>query len=785
MLLRKMVRDMWNQKGTYLASMILVILGIFLYNMFSMVYESFSYSLDKYYQDYNFADGTLKVAGMPKHVVDDIINIKEVKNATGRLEKRVRLLDKEREVVFQFISYDANNENRLNDIELIKGRMPNPNEREIIIGNNYFNAMKMELEDTVPVVVNGKRYNLTVVGCGRSPEFVYAKKNDNELISDPTSFDLAFMPYSSMSEMFGTTNQINNVAFSLYSEERFETVKIKIKEVVYKYGVEEITEREDQISHATTVQEMDGIGSMTTVLPIMFLLISAIIIYIILKRIIEQERTQIGVLKAFGISDFRILIHYISYSIIIGLIGGGIGSYTGISAVPNLIEMLGIAYNMPFVTSGLYKSQLLNSIVLSLLFAIISGYAGAKKCLKLEPADAMRPHVSAGSKEGILDRFYWLIEKFDIKAKIALRNIIRNKGRSFFILFGICITTALLCFPVAMSNMYDKMLMDQFTKIETYDIKISLNQYMDRKSIVRELKNKDGVTIVEPMMQIPVKVFNNWRSEEIIIISLPLNSKLYHLYDLNDYPVSLQSDGIMLTHWIAKSLNIQEGDYVKLESSLFRNRAMKKIKVTKIIPQYIGSNGYMNIDLVKELLDGKDLANALMVNGTNESLEKLKDDYDESKIIGTFDFRKKIAKEFAKFMNQTTAIIGILVFFGLVTGFAVIYVSLTVSLSERNRELATMLVLGMSEREVHQVLIIEQFIISIFGMILGLPLGKLLLVIFAETSSTEHFIMPSIVPIEAMFFSVVLTTVSIIIPQILGRRKIGKIIVTQALNARE
>ncbi|CAH2214746.1 ABC transporter permease [Tepidibacter aestuarii] len=785
MLLRKMMRDLWNQKGTYLASMILVILGILLYNMFSMLYESFSYSLDKYYKDYHFADGTLKVVGMPNHVVDDIIRIKEVKNATGRLEKRVRLLDKEREVIFQFISYDADKENRLNDIELLGGRMPNQNEREIIIGNNYFDAMKMELGDKLPVVVNGKRYNLTVVGYGRSPEFVYAKKNDNELISDPTSFDLTFMPYKSMCEMFDNVNQINNVAFSLYNEDEFETAKRKIKEVVYKYGIEEITSREDQISHATTTQEMDGIRSMTKTLPIMFLVISGVIIYIVLKRIIEQERTQIGVLKAFGISDFRILIHYISYSIIIGLIGGAIGFYIGISSVPSLIEMLGIGYNMPFVTAGLYKRYLVNSFILSLLFAIISGYAGAKNCLKLEPADAMRANVSVEGKEGLLDKFYWVIENLDIKIKMALRNIVRNKGRSLFILFGISITAALLCFPVAMSNMYDKMLMDQFTKIETYDMKISLNKYMDRKPIVRELKNKDGVTDVEPMMQFPVKIFNNWRSEEIIIISLPLNSKLYHLYDLNDDPVPLQADGMMLTHWMAKSLNIQEGDYVSLESPLFRNETMKKIKVTKIIPQYIGSNGYMNIDLVKELLDGRDAANALMVNGTKESLDKLKDDYDESEMIGTFDFREKIAAQFAEFMQQTTAMIGILVFFGLVTGFAVIYVSLTISLSERNRELATMLVVGMSEREVHQVLIIEQFIISIFGMALGVPLGKLLLVIFAETSSTEHFIMPSTVPIEAMFFSIVLTTISIIIPQIFGRRKIGKIIVTEALNARE
>ncbi|WP_105617735.1 ABC transporter permease [Vallitalea okinawensis] len=785
MLLRKMLRDLWNHKGTYLASMTLIIVGILVYNMLSMLHDSFQYSLDQYYETYNFADATLKVVGMPKDKVDDIMSLREVKNAEGRLEKRVRLIDEEQEVIFQLMSYDASKDNRLNDIELLEGRMPDPNELEIIIGNKYFEAMNMELGVTLPVVVNGKRYNLKVVGYGRSPEFIYAKKNNNELISDPKSFDLAFMPYQSMSDIFGVKNQINNVAFTLYDTDDFEMVKTKINDIIYKYGIQQITDRENQVSHATTVQKMDGIGSMTTSVPIMFLLISGIIIYIVLKRIIEQERMQIGVLKAFGITDYRILIHYISYSVIIGFLGGCIGTYIGISSVPSMIEMLGIGFNMPFETAGLYERYIIKSFLLTISFSVFSGYAGAKNCLKLQPAESMRPPVSKESKAGILDKFYFLIEDFDIKLKLALRNIVRNKGRSTFILFGVSVTAALLCFPVAMNNMYDKMLVDQFTKIEVYDTKISLSGYMDRETVVREIENKDGVTIVEPMLELPVEIFNGWKSQESAIISLPLNSQLYNLYDTNDEPIALQNDGLMLSHWMASKLNIEEGDYVSLKSPFFRNDTIKTIRVSKIVPQYIGSNGYLNIELVKELLDGQDLISALMVNGTDGALIQLSEDYGESQQVSTFDFSEKIAREFQEYMYQASAVTQIILFFGLIIGFAVTYVSLTITLSERNRELATMLVMGMGENEVHQVLILEQFIISFFGILLGLPLGKMLLVAFAESSSTEYLVMPAIVPLEAMIYSVVATIIAIILPQIIGRRKIAKIIVTEALNARE
>ena len=785
MLFRKMIRDLWINKGAYIASMLLVMIGILTYNMMSMLYESFDYSLYKYYETYNIGDATLKVSGMPMDKVNEIAKLKEVKFAEGRLEKRVRLLNNDKEVIFQMMSYDSNNDDRLNDIELMGGRMPNPNNLEIIIGNNYFNAMKIDLGDKLPVVINGKKYNLEVVGYGRSPEFVYVKKNANELISDPKSFDLAFMPYEKMSEIFSLGNQVNNVAFTLYDMEDFNEAKNKIKEIAYSNGVIEILPLEDQVSHSLTIQKLEGIGSMTTAVPIMFLMISGFIIFIVLKRIIEQQRTQIGVLKACGISDIKILIHYISFAFIVGLLGGVIGAYIGISSVPSMIDLMGIAFNMPFETSGLFQKYMLNSFLLSVSFSIFSGYAGARNCLSLEPSEAMHPPVIKASEESIIDKFYWIFEDFDIKIKLALRNILRNKGRSLFIVFGIAITVALLTFPVAMNSMYDKILFDQFEKVETYDMKISFNTLMDKDSVVKDIANKPGITRVEPQMILPVEFSNEWRKEESAIICLPVDSQLYNLFDPDDKPIKLTQDGLTMSHWLAKKLNLSVGDKVIITSPLFREGTRREMIIAQIVPQYIGANGYMNINIIGELLEGKNYANSLMINGTAEGLKNLRYELAELKTIGTFDYSAEIAAGFSEYLKQTTAVIGLLVAVGMGIGFSVIYVSLTISLSERRRELATMLVVGLSVPEVHKILLIEQFILSIIGIVLGLPTAKALLQVFAETSSSDSLVIPAIVPMEAFLFSVLFTIVAILIPQYFARKKIEKIIVTEALNARE
>jgi putative ABC transport system permease protein len=174
-----------------------------------------------------------------------------------------------------------------------------------------------------------------------------------------------------------------------------------------------------------------------------------------------------------------------------------------------------------------------------------------------------------------------------------------------------------------------------------------------------------------------------------------------------------------------------------------------------------------------------------MVNGTEEGLSRVKDKYENSSLIDTFDYSKQIAQGFKEYLSQTTAVIGLLVVVGVLIGFSVIYVSITITISERYRELATMLVVGLMEREVHQVLLIEQAILSVVGIAIGLPMGKAMMMAFAKTSSTDQLIMPAQVPMSAVLFSTVFTIVAIILPQYFARKEIERIVVTEALNARE
>jgi putative ABC transport system permease protein len=785
MLYKKLLRDFWRHKGAYIASMALVFLGILIYNMLSLMHDSFDQSLDVYYRDYQVSDAVLKVKGMPKSDLDKLARITNIKGLEGRLEQRIRLSDESREVIFHFMSYEGDADHPINDIQLMAGRMPLATQNEIIMGNNYFYAMSLELGDQVAIIVNGKKKELTIVGVGRSPEFIYAKKNDSELISNPKTFDLVFMPYDAMSELLGLPHQVNNVAMTLYDPGAFDQTKILVEEALEGYGITEFLALEDSISDVTTRQKLNGMGSMTTALPMMFLLISGVIIYIVLKRIIEQERVQIGVLKAFGISDQRILIHYITYALIVASVGGLAGTYLGIRSIPSLIQQLSLGFNMPFLTSGLFQKYLINSVILCLVFALTSGYMGARACLKLEPADAMRPPVGKESHSGIMDKFQVVLEEVNMKLRLALRNIFRNKGRSLFILFGIAITAALLVFPLSMNQMYSKMLFDQYEKVEVYDMKITFNTYMDRHTVERLVNNFPGISLVEPQVLIPVDLYNGWRKEESAIIGLPLEGQLYNLYDMDDQKIRLSSDGLTLSHWIAHQLRVEPGDTVIVKSPIFRGDRQVAVRVSQVVQQYVGTNAYMAIDATESLLEGQSWVSALHINGSPKALKALKNSLNDSKYIATFDYSEELAAVFREFMYQTTSIVYILALVGMGIGYSVIYVAMIISLSERNRELATMLVVGFTEGEVHQVLLIEQFLISIIGIVLGIPMGKAMLASFAETSSTEFLIMPSTIPTSALVFSVVTTIIAISIPQIIARRKIGKIVVTEALNARE
>lgn len=788
MLWRKMFRDLVENKGAYFACLVIIVLGLMVFTAFSTLVQSLKYSQESFYQNQNFADGFVQLQSINPNDVTKLQNIPGIQAIQGRLVKEVSLWKPEGQenVFLRLLSIDPNNINPINDILLSHGKTIRTSElNNIYLDNQFFAANNLNLNDKIEIIINGKKQKLSIAGVGASPEFVYALRSAADIYPSPETFGIAFVPWDTMNNLFPEEKSFNELVFTLKPEASYDTVKEELEQKLKPHGLKSIIPRKEQTSHLLLNMELEAVATMSKAMPIMFLAIAAALLYITLKRLIEQQRGQIGILKADGYTSQEILQHYLSYALTLGLIGGLLGSLLGSVLSYPLVSLFKTFFNLPGLEGQFSFYYLLVGILLSLVFSLIAGYQGCKKVLALEPAEAMRPPAPIQGQKVLAERIQFLWKLLSIQAMMAVRNLSRNKGRSFFIFLGIMICFAISGFTWSMNDLMQKMLFDQYEKVETYDVKITLTGPADQKPVLRELKSFSGVKTVEPIAEIPITLKNQWHQKDALVLGLPGKSELYNILDNHYNRIDPPKNGLLLSERLADLLDAPIGTMITLESPLQRSGKAGDIEVVGIIPQYIGINAYMEIGALQAFLHQKGLATSFMLNIDAKRIAPLQEKYMYSETISSIEEKDQRLGKLIEMMATYGNMIYIYALIGIIIGFAIIYSSSIITISERQRELASMMVLGMSPQEVLSVVTFEQWCLGVPAMLVGIPLSKIMMAGISQAISNDLFSMPTELASSALLLAFIATSISIWIAQRTTAKKIKLLNLAAVLGSRE
>jgi putative ABC transport system permease protein len=787
MLLRKMLRDIFENKGAYLACLVIIAMGLMIFTSFASVVQSLNVSQHEFYENQNFADGFVQVAGIPPGAVAKLGDIEGIRDIQGRLVKDVTLWQPEspENIYLRLISVDPGEANPINGVLLSQGRPLQKSAREMWLDNQFFAAHNLSLNDQLEIIAAGRRQRLTVVGTGSSPEFVYALRSMADIYPDPETFGIGFVPWDTVQTIFPGTVSFNELVFTLKPGAEFETVREELERQLAPYGLISIIPREEQVSHQLLQMEIDGVESMSTAMPVMFLSIAAMILYITLKRLIEQQRGQIGILKADGYSNGEILRHYLSYALFIGLVGGIAGSLMGSLFAYPITGIYQDFFNLPAFTAVFSPFYFISGVILSVVFALLAGYQGAKKVLSLEPAEAMRPPAPIAGKRIFLEKFSILWRLLNTQGRMAVRNLTRNKGRSLFILFGIMICFAISSFTWSMNDIFQKMLYDQYEKVEVYDLKVTFSQPLKQESVLRELRSNEGVQRVEPMAEVPVTLKHQWHEQDVVIIGVLPDSKLYNILDSNYNRLEPPENGILLSERLAGLLNATVGTTLSLESPLKPDDRENTVVVAGIVPQYVGMNAYMEISSLQRAIKEPGLTTSAMVNMDRKAIPAFKEKYQAAGNIAAIEENGLRLSKMKELMDTYGSMIYLYALIGVIIGFAIIYSSSVITIAERERELASMMVLGMTPEEVLSVVTFEQWCIGIPALILGIPVAKGMMGSFGQLLNSDLLTMPTTLSSWAMFLAFAVTAASIWIAQRAAARKIRGFSLSEVLKSRE
>ena len=788
MLFKKMMRDIWNQKGTYMACVTIMVIGLMTFNLFSIGYDNFTQSRAIYYRNMNFAEGFASIKGMPTSELKTLESLDEIRKIEGRLVKDVRIIENgdTSNAYLRLISFMPKADESLNQFELQSGRLPRSGQNEVVLDSKYYAATDRIQGDKITVAVEGKVVDISVSGSGRSPEYIYALRTDQDLYPDPEKFGIAFVPYETMKSLIRAGQSINDISFMVETSHSYKDAEHALRERLETYGLLDIRPRKDQKSHLLLKSEIDGMKGMALAMPIVFLGVAAMIMVIMLKRLVEKQRGQIGVFKAFGLTDIQILLHYIGYALVVGSVSGLIGSVLGNVLVVPFTKMYQTMFNMPLIIPDFSLKYGVISLVLAVAFSMFAGYQGVKNILEIEPAEAMRPPAPATAKESVLERIQFLWKRLTMIRRIAIRNMLRNKGRTGFVFIGIVLTYAILGLPYALKENMDIMIYDQFDTVMIYDMKVDLERPTKQEDAVREILQTAKVEYAEPLMEVPAVLYHSGHKKEVSVLGIQEASKLYRLYDKDGKMQTLSEDGVILSQQLADKLHVRVGQDILLKSPYARQpKETVSVKGMKNIPQYLGLNAYMDESTLSHLLDQPKFATSVIGKTSLSGVHEVRERFNESSRVFGVNASEELIDKYSEMMEMMGAMLGIFVFIGVLCGFSIVYASSMITLSERNRELASMLVIGLSYKEVKRVLYLEQWYTAGMAFILGMPVLKLMVIGMSAMMANDVYTMPTKVTLLSFLSAAGLTLVSIILAQWRLGKKVEKIKLVESLSIKE
>ncbi|MDA8234653.1 MAG: FtsX-like permease family protein [Clostridia bacterium] len=785
MLKRKLWRDIKGNYGAYVACISVLVIGMMLYVSLSLTLDSMNTSIEDYYRKHDFAQGFARIVKGSAGLTEDLARVKGINQVMGRVVQDVMVYRPEGEdtTTVRLVSFSGPDQ-PLNRFRLEGGRIPVAGEKEIMVSPAFLAANKLQFGDMIPLIIKGREVKFRVTGAAISPEYIYEIPNGLTLAPDPKAFGVGFVPYSTVAPLLEMDGQINDLTFTLEDGNDFRRVEQPVTRVLEHYGLSQLNARKDQLSHSMLEQEMVGLKASASTTPVIFLLVAAGILYIMLRRMVEQQRGQIGILKAFGFNNREIIGHYLGYALLIGGLGGLLGGLAGSWMSYAFAKLYQQFYNIPDLKGQFSLTYLVVGLLLSLGFSVIAGYQGCKGVLVLSPAEAMRPPAPKAAGRTWLEKIQGFWEMLNTQGKMAVRNVFRNKQRSILTVIGIACAFSIMVSSRAMFDTTYFLINFQYDQVEKYDLKISLQQYVDKTQGITAGKHLEGVREAEAILEVPVTISHKWLEKDTAVIGLSKESKLYRLLNQNGEPVAVPDSGLVISNQLAKILNVKPGDMVTVKPFL-GDRKERLVTVRKVVPQYVGLGAYMEIDALSKVLQAPPVTSAILLKLDQDKVAEVRKYLQGGQnVLGIFD-KTKMKAQFEQLMESTSASQAIMLSFSFITGFAIVYNVNLIALSERERELATLMVLGMTEREIGRILVIEQGILSFVGVLLGIPLSYGMLSAIADKMATDIFNMPVIMEPGSLALGFVGAVLFLLAAQWKTKGKISQLSMLDVLKQQE
>ncbi len=768
-----------------LAIAMVIVSGVSIFIMSLSTYDSLYQTRADYYRDHHFADVFASLKRAPNSVIQHIKAIPGVDKVETRVVTYVNLdiAGYHDPVSGHLVSLPDNSRGLLNQIYLRKGRLIEAGrDNEIILSEEFAAAHQLKAGDKIKATINGRSKSLTIVGTGLSPEYIY-QIAPGAMFPDYKSYGVMWMARKPLASAYDMEGAFNNVTLTLNKGSHVQDVIDRLDHILKPYGGIGAIARKDQFSNRFLTEELKQLQNMATMFPIIFFGVAAFLLNVVISRLIALEREQIAVLKAFGYSNFAVGVHYSKLVLMIVALGILIGTGFGIWMGQGMSGLYRDIYSLPYMNYLLEPEVIAYAALVSVAVAVMGTLYAVSQAAKLPPAQGMRPEQPSSYRATIVERL-GLQQRFSQPSRMILRHIERRPFKSLLTTLGISMACGIMMVGGFQEGAINEMVEVQYNMSQREDFMALYSEPTSKRSLY-SLQSLQGVEHAEGFRNVAAKIKFEHRSYRTSLNGVEPGSQLTRLLDSSLKPITLPTEGVIITDYLSEQLHIKPGDLLTVEI-LEGNRPTFQVPVVGTAKQYLGLNVYLQRESLNRLLKEGDV-----ISGAYLKVDELyrKPVYAKLKqmprIVGVVE-QKSAIEGFYETMNDT------ILFFTFITtllggsiAFGVVYNSMRIALSERNRELASLRVLGFRRGEVAYILLGELGLLTLLAIPLGFIIGNGLCGYLAMKFDSDLYRIPLVLDADVYAFAALVVIVSSIISAMMIWRNLGQLDMVAVLKAKE
>ena len=741
----KLMREILNAKVRFMAITFVVVIGVMIFVASTMSYKNLETSYKYTYEKLNFADFRVKSERIPRYIVERTKKVKGVKMVTPRVREDLSfILQNEKHLVGRVTGIPTKRP-MVDDLLIKEGRYFKDGDSMVCIAESHFSKFyDLHPGDVMTYSEKGADVPVKIIGIAGSPEYIVlaGEKGDFTPMLSATTMAILWMPVTDVQSMAGMPGEYNQVLFKVKDPDKMETQIIAVEDIMKYTGIKEVLTQEEHLGNQMLKRDLKGFKSFALFFPLLFIAIACFSIYILLSRLVYVQRPFIGVMRATGYTRKQILSHYLSFALIIGILGAVLGAVAGYGLSYLITSAYADTIGIPLVSIKAYWLVVFEGASLSIIFCAFAGIMPAFRSSRTDPAKAMRGDMlEKRFHRPFLERVLPPLSHVPLFIKLPLRNMFRNRRRTVFTILGLVFSTMLVLTFLGVLDSINNAMDRGFNANNHFDMAAVFLEGRDAATIGK-IKRIPGVEGTEPVVSYNVKIRWDGNSADTVMMGVLPDTNMRKFYTPTQQEVKVEDRHVLLNQWYHTKKGLEVGQTVTLSTSWRK----KNFFVGQFIQEPMGNVVYLPRDEALNLMAyGHMSRGGFYVKVRPGYYEEVRSRLEKIPALASIIDLKEIKREVEHYVSLMKMIVSMMLVFALIMAFTLTFNTITINILEREREIATIRTIGTQSWKISAMTTLENVIYGLFsiipGCILGIWVGKFAM----GLQQTDYFSIPFVV----------------------------------------